>query len=241
VFTKNRDRLQSGEVFVKFMSKLLNHAQVKPLLSDEHFSVDGTLIEAWASQKSFRPKDGSGDADGGANFHGQRRKNDTHASTTDPDSRLYRKAAGGRRSCPTWATPPWRTGMDWQWPAWSRSPPERPSAALRKTMLKARAKEAGRRITAGEDKAYDTADHVAKLRAINVTPHVTQNDSVTSTGKRRQSAIDARTTRHEGYGMSQSRRAMIDCILRLGQAAWHHAQNQTTAASPASPPTSCLT
>src|SRR5262249_49580252 len=84
----------SGEVFAKFMTKLLNHPQVKPLLSDEHFSVDGTLIEAWASQKSFRPKDGSGDDDGGANFHGQKRKNDTHASTTDPDCRFYRKAAG---------------------------------------------------------------------------------------------------------------------------------------------------
>ena len=93
-FTKNRDRLQNGEVFTKFMTRLLNHPQVKPLLSDEHFSVDGTLIEAWASQKSFRPKDGSGDGDGGANFHGQKRKNDTHASATDPDSRLYRKAAG---------------------------------------------------------------------------------------------------------------------------------------------------
>ena len=92
-FTKNRDRLQNGEVFTKFMSKLLNHPQVKPLLSDKHFSVDGTLIEAWASQKSFRPKDGSGDDDG-ANFHGQKRKNDTHAITSDPDSRLYRKAAG---------------------------------------------------------------------------------------------------------------------------------------------------
>ena len=88
------DRLQNGEVFTKFMTRLLNHPQVKPLLSDEHFSVDGTLIEAWASHKSFRPKDGSGDEDGGANFHGQQRKNDTHASTSDPDSRLYRKAAG---------------------------------------------------------------------------------------------------------------------------------------------------
>ena len=76
------------------MSKLLNHPEVKPLLSDEHFSVDGTLIEAWASHKSFRPKDGSGDDDGGADFHGQQRKNDTHASTSDPDSRIYRKAAG---------------------------------------------------------------------------------------------------------------------------------------------------
>src|ERR1700733_3164225 len=79
-FTKNRDRLQTGAVFAKFMSKLLNHPEVKPLLSDEHFSVDGTLIEAWASHKSFRPKDGSGDDDGGADFHGQQRKNDTHAS-----------------------------------------------------------------------------------------------------------------------------------------------------------------
>ncbi len=91
-FTKNRDRLQEGDVFQKFMSKLLNHPQVKPLLSDEHFSVDGTLIEAWASHKSFRPKDGS-DEDG-TDFHGQKRSNETHASTTDPDSRLYRKAAG---------------------------------------------------------------------------------------------------------------------------------------------------
>ena len=92
-FTKNRERLQNGDVFTKFMTKLLNHPQVKPLLSDEHFSVDETLIEAWASQKSFRPKDGS-DGDDGANFHGQKRKSDTHASTSDPDSRLYRKAAG---------------------------------------------------------------------------------------------------------------------------------------------------
>src|SRR6266481_2918739 len=91
-FTKNRERLQQGAVFEKFMAKLLHHPQVKPLLSDEHFSVDGTLIEAWASQKSFRPKDGSGD--GGENFHGQKRKNDTHQSTTDPESRLYRKAQG---------------------------------------------------------------------------------------------------------------------------------------------------
>ena len=93
-FTKNRDRLQNADVFAKFMTTLLNNPKVKPLLSDEHFSVDGTLIEAWASQKSFRPKDGSGDGDGGADFHGQKRKNDTHTSTTDPDSRLYRKAAG---------------------------------------------------------------------------------------------------------------------------------------------------
>ena len=93
-FTKNRERLQQGDVFQKFMTKLLNHRQVKPLLSDEHFSVDGTLIEAWASQKSFRAKDGSDNEGDGGDFRGQKRSNVTHASTTDPKSRLYRKAAG---------------------------------------------------------------------------------------------------------------------------------------------------
>jgi len=216
-FTKNRDRLQRGEVFATFMSKLLNHPQVKPLLSDEHFSVDGTLIEAWASQKSFRPKDGSGDADGGTNFHGQKRKNDTHASTTDPDSRLYRKAAGreAKLSYIGHATMENRHGLAVAGMVTLASGTAERRAAEK--MLKAKAKEAGRRITAGEDKAYDTADHVAKLRAINVTPHVTRNDSITSTGKHRRSAIDARTTRHEGYGMSQSRRAMIECIFGWGK------------------------
>jgi DDE family transposase len=167
------------------MTKLLNHPQVKPLLSDEHFSVDGTLIEAWASQKSFRPKDGSGDEDDGANFHGQKRKNDTHASTSDPDSRLYRKAAGreAKLSYMGHATMENRHGL----------------------------------AVAGEDKAYDTADHVANLRAINVTPHVTQNNSAGKTGKSRRSAVDERTMRHEGYGRSQSRRAMIECIFGLGK------------------------
>jgi transposase len=169
-FTKNRERLQAGEVFEKFMTRLLNHPQVKPLLSDEHFSVDGTLIEAWASQRSFRPKDGSDE--GGSNFHGQTRKNDTHQSTTDPDSRLYRKAAG---------------------------------------------REARRRITVGEDKAYDTADHVAKLRAAGITPHVTQNNGLTKTGRQRRSAIDGRTIRHGGYAASQSRRPMIECIFGWGK------------------------
>src|ERR1700724_339014 len=92
-FTKNRERLQSGDVFGRFMTTLLRHTQVEPLLSSEHFSMDGTLIEAWASHKNFKPKDGSDDSDG-SDFHGQKRKNDTHASTSDPDSRLYRKAVG---------------------------------------------------------------------------------------------------------------------------------------------------
>jgi transposase len=214
-FTKNRDRLQSGDVFAKFMSKLLNHPQVKPLLSDEHFSVDGTLIEAWASQKSFRPKDGSGDADDGANFHGQRRKNDTHASVTDPDSRLYRKAAGreAKLSYMGHAVMENRHGLAVAGTVTHANGTAERSAS--EAMLKAKAKQAGHRITAGEDKAYDTANHVANLRALNVTPHVTQYNSASLKG--RQSAIDGRTTRHDGYGMSQSRRAMIECIFGWGK------------------------
>jgi hypothetical protein len=133
------------------------------------FSVDGTLVEAWALQKSFRPKDGSDPQ--GSDFHGQKRKNETHASTTDPDSRLYRKAAG------------------------------------REAKLS----------YMGQDKAYDTADHVAALREIGATPQVKRNDAETKTGKRRRSAIDARTTRHRGYALSQTRRAMIECIFGWGK------------------------
>ncbi|MGC2123530.1 MAG: IS5 family transposase [Xanthobacteraceae bacterium] len=215
-FTKNRDRLQNGEVFTKFMSKLLNHPQVKPLLSDEHFSVDGTLIEAWASQKSFRPKVGDGD-DGGANFHGQKRKNDTHASTTDPDSRLYRKAAGreAKLCYMGHVTMENRHGLAVAGIVTSATGTAERRAAER--MLKTKAREIGHRITAGADKAYDTTDHVANLRAINVTPHVTQNNGVTKTGKNRRSAIDERTTRHQGYGMSHTRRARIECIFGWGK------------------------
>src|SRR6266567_6863351 len=199
---------RTGWVFAKFMTKLLNHPQVKPLLSDEHFSVDGTLIEAWASQKSFRPKDGSGDEDGGTNFHGQKRKNDTHASTTDPDSRLYRKAAGreARLSYMGHAIMENRHGL-----AVAGLVTHATGTAERRaseTMLKAKARAASGRITVGEDKAYDVAEHVAKLRAMNVTPHVAQYNSAGAKG--RQSAIDARTTRHDGYGMSQTCRAMTE-------------------------------
>ena len=205
-FTKNRERLQNGDIFTKFMISLPDHEQVKPLLSDEHFSVDATLIEAWASQKSFRPKDGSGDTDDGANFHGQKRKNDTHASTSDPDRRLYRKAAG-REAKPSYmghAVMENRRGLAVAgMVTHANGTTERRAAEI---MLEAKSKAAGRRITAGGDKAYDTADHVAHLRARNVTPHLTQNNGPTKTGKSRRSAIDERTTRHEGYGMSQSRR-----------------------------------
>jgi len=213
-FTKNRERLRHGDVFQKFMTRLLDHPEVKPLLSDEHFSVDGTLIEAWASQKSFRPKDGSGD---GTNFHGQKRKNETHASTSDPDSRLYRKAAGreAKLCYMGHATMENRHGL-----AVAGMVTLATGTAERRaseSMLAAKAKARGGRVTAGEDKAYDTADHVAALRAVNVTPHVTQNNGLTKTGKQRRSAIDERTTRHDGYAMSQTRRAMIECIFGWGK------------------------
>jgi len=195
-FTKNRDRLSEGKVFERFMATLLEHPQVKPLLSNEHFSVDGTLIEAWASHKSFRPKDGSDDDDG-SNFHGQARKNDTHASTTDPESRLYRKASGreAKLSYMGHAVMENRHGLavDGRLTQADGTAERRAAEAMLK------------------HKAYDTADHVAALRRFGVTPHVAQNDTA------RRSAIDARTTRHVGYGMSQSRRPMIECIFGWGK------------------------
>jgi transposase len=215
-FTKNRDRLQDGEILQKFMSKLLNHPDVKPLLSSDHFSVDGTLIEAWASQKSFRPKDRN-DKDDGSNFHGQKRRNDTHASTSDPQSRLYRKAAGREAKLCYFGHVLMENrhglalaGLVTQ----ANGTAERRASEI---MLEAKRKEIGHRITVGEDKAYDSADHVAALRAADITPHIARNDSVSKTGRRRKSAIDGRTARHPGYGMSQTRRAMIECIFGWGK------------------------
>src|ERR1700680_4122883 len=176
-FTKNRERLQRGDVFQKFMTKLLNHPQVKPLLSDEHFSVDGTLIEAWASQKSFRAKDGDDNEGDGADFRGQKRSNDTHASTTDPESRLYRKAAGreARLCYMGHVTMENRHGL-----AVAGVVTKADGTAERRApqaMPKAKPQAVGHRITAGADKAYDTKDHIGNLRAIGVNPHVAQNKS----------------------------------------------------------------
>jgi hypothetical protein len=166
-------------VFAKFMTKLLNHPEVKPLLSDQHFSADGTLIEAWASHKSFRPKDGSGDEDDGTNFHGQQRKNDTHASTSDPDSRLYRKARWARGKALLHG--PRHHGE----PAWA--------GGGRHGHPRHRHCGAPRFGEVGEDKAYDTTDHMAKLRALNVTPHVTRTiASLQPTGVATAPSIDAR-------------------------------------------------
>jgi transposase len=221
-FTKNRERLQQGDVFERFMTALLRHPKVEPLLSSEHFSVDGTLIEAWASHKSFKPKDGSGDDDGGENFHGQKRKNDTHASTTDPESRLYRKATGreAKLCYMGHVLMENRNGLavGGDVTLANGTAERRASESLLKAKAKETgAKEAGHRITVAEDKAYDAADHVAALRKLGVMPHVAQNNTETKTGKRRTSAIDARTTRHDGYGMSQTRRKMIECIFGWGK------------------------
>ena len=216
-FTKNRDRLQNGEIFGKFMTKLLNHPQVAPLLSDEHFSVDGTLIEAWASHKSFRPKDGGEDGDDGANFHNQKRSNETHESTSDPQSRLYRKSQGreAKLSYMGHVAMENRNGLAVKGMVTQATGKAERQAS--QAMLKSIARSRGRRITAGADKAYDTAEHVAKLRAAGITPHVAQNNGLTKTGRMRTSAIDARTTRHDGYGMSQTRRKMIECVFGWGK------------------------
>jgi transposase len=214
VFCKNRDRFIEGEVFAKFMTKLLAHPDVKPLLSDEHFSVDGTLIEAWASHKSFKPKDGSGEDDG-ENFHGQTRTNDTHESTTDPEARLYRKAQGkeAKLSYMGHALMENRHGLVVDGMVTAASGTAERDAA--EAMI---AQKAGkRRITLGADKAYDAKDHVQALRAMKVTPHVAQNDAPTKTGKRRKSAIDARTTRHAGFRISQVCRKATECIFGWGK------------------------
>ena len=209
-FTKNRERLQEGDVFNRFMDRLLNHESVKPLLSDEHFSVDGTLIEAWASHKSFKPKDDP-DSDG-TDFHDTKRKNDTHASTTDPDSRLYRKSEGkeSKLCYMGHATMENRSKLAVAGMVTHAGGTAERKASLK--MLKKIARKKKHRITAGEDKAYDTRGHVTDLRANNITPHVAQNIN-----RKGGSAIDDRTTRHEGYGMSQTCRKMIECVFGWGK------------------------
>jgi transposase len=217
VFTKNRERLLAGEIAQKFLAAVLAQPRVRALLSDDHFSVDGTLIEAWASMKSFRPKDAGEDgpqggatgAGGGRNgerdFHGEKRSNDSHASTTDPQARLYRKGSGkeaklcylghvlmeNRNGLVVDARLTLATGTA-----------EREAAV---TMIGAR--EGRHRITLAGDKNYDTKGFVAEMRSLNVTPHVAQNTSG------RSSAIDGRTTRHEGYGVSQRIRKRIEEVF----------------------------
>ena len=212
--TKNRERLQHGDLFNRFMDALLHHKEVTPLLSDEHFSVDGTLIDAWAGQKSFKPKD---DADSdGEHFHGTIRTHATHASTTDPDSRLYRKSEGKEsRLCSRGhATMENRNGL-----AVAGLVTQASGTAERTASEDMRAKKASppTRITVGADTAYDVGEHVARLRAKNITPHIAVNAYVTKTGTVRKTAIDGRTTRHTGYVLSQGKRNMSECLFGWGK------------------------
>jgi transposase len=203
VFTKNRDRLLNQDIARSFFRRVVERAQA--LMSDEHFTVDGTLIEAWASQKSFQRKAGGTDGDG-SDFRGQARKNDTHASKTDPDARLYRKSNGAesRLAYLGHLLIENRHGLIADAMATTADGrAERDAAAL---LLWQQWRQAPRRRrTAGADKAYDTFDFVELLRDLNTTPHVTQN--LARSGG---SAIDGRTTRHEGYAMSQHARPRIE-------------------------------
>jgi hypothetical protein len=203
VFTKNRDRLLNQEIARSFFRRVVERAQ--GLMSDEHFTVDGTLIEAWASQKSFQRKDGGTDGDG-RNFRGQERKNDTHASTTDPDARLYRKSntTEARLAYLGHLLIENRYGLIADAMATTADGRAERDAGL--LMLHAQWKRApaGRR-TGGGDKNYDVHEFVEVTRELGTTPHVTQN-----LARPGGSAIDARTTRHPGYAMSQHARPRIE-------------------------------
>jgi len=209
VFTKNRERFIDGEVARKFFYETVDQARARDLISEEHFTVDGTLIEAWASQKSFRPKDGpkpSGGDDPGnptVNFHGEKRSNQTHASTSDPDARLARKANGQEAKlayCGNVMTEN-RNGLVVE-------------AELKMASGTAERDAAGEMIdrmdgdhpiTVGADKAYDTKNCVRQMREKGATPHVAQN-----LNRPGGSAIDARTTRHTGYPVSQRKRKLVE-------------------------------
>jgi hypothetical protein len=210
-FTKNRERLQRGEVLQKFTAKLLDHPKVKPLLSDEHFSVDGTLIEAWASHKSFKPKDGDKDDDG-SDFHAQTRRNDTHASTSDPDAKLYRKAAGreARLSYMGHALMENRNGLVVGGLATLATGTAEREAAL---ALVDQARSSSRRITLAADKAYDVAAFVAALRVRSLSQHSAIDGHVRVTGRPRRTSVDGRATRHSGYAISQRCRKRIEEVF----------------------------
>ena len=208
VFTKNRERLLRGDIARAFFERVLAQAQGRQLLSGEHFTVDGTLIEAWAGLKSFkkkgsRPQPPDDPGNPTVNFHGERRSNATHASTTDPEARLSRKSQGheaklayqghvlmeNRHGLVVDTCVSQATGIA-----------ERETAVAMATNLQPGA-------TVGADKGYDTRGFVAALRSLGLTPHVAQNTT------RRASAIDGRTTRHAGYGVSQHKRKRVEEVF----------------------------
>jgi transposase len=212
VFSKNRDRLMEGDIAQNFFAQVLDQARDADLLSDEHFSVDGTLIEAWASQKSFQRKDGpmpppSDDAGNPTvDFHGEKRSNDTHESTTDADARLARKSNGHESKlayCGNVLIEN-RNGLVVDTELFQCNGTAERDAA----MLMAERIEGTARVTVAADKGYDTKEFVRELRGMNVTPQVAQNQN-----RPGGSAIDGRTTRHAGYKLSQQKRKRVEEVF----------------------------
>jgi transposase len=209
VFTKNRERLLDGDIAVTFFQAVLRQARDRDLLSDEHFTVDGTLLEAWASLKSFQRKDGKPpappDDPGNAtvNFHGEKRSNQTHESKTDPDARLARKGRGKKAKLSYNGNlfVENRNGLIVNTEVFEANGTAERDAAL--LMLEQIA--GTKQVTVGGDKGYDTADFVAECLNLKVTPHVAQN--LERSGG---SAIDARTTQHVGYAISQRKRKRVE-------------------------------
>jgi transposase len=212
VFSKNRERLMEGDVAGKFFAQVLAQASAAGLVSDEHFSVDGTLIEAWASQKSFqrkdRPEPPPPDDPGNptVNFHGEQRRNDTHESKTDPDARLARKSGGHESKLAYCGNVLMenRNGLVVDTELLQCNGTAERDAAL----LMAERIEGDGRVTVAGDKGYDTRDLVMQMRGMNVTPHVAQN-----VNRQGGSAIDGRTTRHAGYLISQHKRKRIEEVF----------------------------
>jgi Transposase DDE domain len=208
-FTKNRDRLLEGSVAKEFLAQVVERARQAGLVSDEHFTVDGTLLEAWASLKSFQAKEQRAAAppdDPGnpsVDFHGQKRSNETHASKTDADAKLARKGPGkeAKLSYSGNLQVENRYGLIVNAELLEANGRAERDAAL----LMLEQVRGGGRITVGGDKGFDTAELVAECRHMNVTPHVAQN-----MGRPGGSAIDARTTRHSGYAVSQKKRKRIE-------------------------------
>jgi transposase len=216
VFSKNRDRLLTTEIAREFLAALLADAKVKRLLSHEHFSVDGTLLKAWASMKSFRPKDGSGDPPAGGrngeqNFRGEKRSNETHESTTDPDARLYRKGNGqeSRLCYMAHAVMENRNGLA----VCGRVTHATGTAEREAVLAWLGERRSRRRITVGGDKGYDVFDFVKALKACNVTPHMAIDGNIRWNGVPRKTAIDRRITRHPGYWISQCIRKRVEEIF----------------------------
>jgi transposase len=214
VFSKNRDRLLEGAVAEEFFSRVVDQARAKKLLSDEHFTVDGTLIEAWAGQKSFQRKKKEGERPGppsdtgsnpNVNFRKEERRNDTHESLTDPEALLYRKSSGAEAKLvfAGHLLTENRNGLVVD----VRFTPATGTAERDAAIDMMEQKPDWQHVTLGADRGYDTQGFVAEMRRLNVTPHVAQNTT------NRRSAIDERTTRHEGYGVSQRKRKRVEEVF----------------------------